>query len=652
MDSSFLCKPWYEKCFINFSNNGPDIFNAIGWTLTVLAFAGTVVSIASLLNNRKQPEDKYQYLQILKSAIYIFCFFSLFISLAGKPVVQSFHFSYLQLPITLAAAEAVFFFLKNKRLLIKIVGFIAIISVCLEIGTKTIAELYYWQKEDTKNTSRLLKDEIFVTPMDVTGSKNQTVKTIMLGEDLITVFRNKPRRLFHNSAQVWSKLHIAPIPSVPLPEQHQWIFMNGPVFPRNDRMFKVSADHELTKYVVFYDCPEKVQLGIRSGYTPAKINISFSGTKKTLHLPRNTQKIISVPIRNYKVLHAAGPACNDVYVVNLNVETQLGPCIVNMISDKKELYNYRLFGGALDKPGDFYWNSAIDINKLVSETKYIQNVPGHTIHLNENKKSLLRKDFFFLPAGIYKLELDIAGLTESASLSVELADEADCIRGNENKKLFTVNPGRQTVSYSFLKKFAPYEINIRLNCNKGECIVLGWKITPDTSSIIQSLDKWKSSGITPEWLGYGYNLGIKIPDTVASNIVFQNRYKLKSLHIPSVIPRRKKFLIHEQFEILKHNTNNFYETYVFLHLKNSEGKIVCQFDHPLRLASFGNSPPQDLQYIIPKKVKPGIYYLYMGLYNKRTRKRYNIKIKGPKRPVSDQSFLAAEIEVIPKAINK
>ncbi len=84
------------------------------------------------------------------------------------------------------------------------------------------------------------------------------------------MFRNRPTAVWHPRAEFWKKLFVGPVPLVPCDNGSRWVFMDGLVLPRSERVFNVSAHGLARRDIVFYGLPETITIGLRAGHAPVE----------------------------------------------------------------------------------------------------------------------------------------------------------------------------------------------------------------------------------------------------------------------------------------------------------------------------------------------------------------------------------------------
>ena len=79
------------------------------------------------------------------------------------------------------------------------------------------------------------------------------MKEFWVEPSILPVFRNRWVRIEHPDWEWWIANHPLPLPSIPMFEQANWIFLNGVEFPRNDRSRYVKAESKTVLHLVSSD---------------------------------------------------------------------------------------------------------------------------------------------------------------------------------------------------------------------------------------------------------------------------------------------------------------------------------------------------------------------------------------------------------------
>ena len=297
---AFLQKPLLEQIRLSLSDNTIKIIESCGWILITLAVTGSVVALSAYIRERRKKDPAPPQHTAFFAALTLFPLWAALLSIAGKPEVQTFHFAYLQAPLILTAVYTLLRLSQSchhGRWLA-----VACAGLCLfEAGCNTWTEHFFWTREDNRLYLDQFDAQFFRQPPAPTQNR-QSIKTVFLEPEGIPVFRNRIRHVISRHGDIWNRLQIAPVPDIPFSMDQDWIFDNGPVLPRNDRMFMVSAGGTEQRHLVLYHTPERVWIGVRSGRLPATLELIAGGESKTLTLTPNGK-----PLLNSNRKHGGNP---------------------------------------------------------------------------------------------------------------------------------------------------------------------------------------------------------------------------------------------------------------------------------------------------------------------------------------------------------
>jgi hypothetical protein len=626
----FLARPAWDKVVYCLTKNTGPILSALGWTLTLLAVASLVLvafRFRKIWTEQDSGAPDRQH-AILMPALLVFPFAALFVALSGKPEVQPFHFSWLQLPLTVAAVYALRRLWRWRGRWGQVAAAILFTVTVLEFGRSSEQDLFFWTRGDNLRWKGMWPSLLARTG-DTPAGAPDTVKWVYLEPSGRTVFRNRASTVVIHNADFWNRLHVAPVPGVPGPVDQDWIFPNGPVFPRDDRLFQVERDDTAARQVVFYNVPGEVTLGFRSGSWPAAVTVEFGGETRTLVMAPNAQQTLRLAPRRWR--HNGGNRLfpQGSYIVPLTVRTQTGPAWVTVMTDERETHLFQLFGGKIIdrarlQPSDV---PSLELINEMQRMRYLEGESMRDLVADEPLDRVCRvpADGVALPCGPYILRCEIRGLTDEAEVTVKLDDfyrSGDLAAFEET---FRLQAGVQVVTSRFAKIFAPYHGQIEMVCKKGNVRLERWSLVPDTRRIRDDFQRWADGGTAPVWLGGG-----AAEARVQSNPVirFGNRASLIRLDFPGTIPRTGKIPVFCIMEMERLDKPDFGEYSVFIHLLDRDGKMVDAVQFPLWQAVAVGALNKPIMCDVPENLPPGDYALAMGVYNSRTEHRLPIQGNG------------------------
>lgn len=632
ISEEFLSKTPVGKVVYCLVENIPKVMGALGWILTFLAFAGLIRAGLQLREalRRHAPDSVERHQAILVFSLFAFPFAAIFVSLLGKPEVQPFHFAYLQVPLILAAVYAL------KALwacpgLFRTAAAILFLSALLEFGVGAERENFFWRRGDTLSWKKQLPGLLLADP-DAHGETNGVIKSLYLEPGGLAIFRNRAYEVLFPHAEFWSRIHVAPVPDVPGEVDQDWIFANGPVFPRNDRMFRVPRGSTVSRQIVFPAEPGTVEIGLRSGSWPAVITLELGGEKRTVALPPNEQEILLVTPRRWRFSGEIHSNPGGRYIVPFTVRADFGSATVSVMTKGEESHVFKLFGGDLTERAQLKPTDSLS-SELVAEMSHLRFLDGSE-RVDMIPQPELGIGYRFpkqginLPCGPYLLQCEIRSLAPGSEVSLKLDDLHRCRELAVFEESYRLQEGLNVVTSRFAKAFAPYEGQLELKCLKGRCRLESWTLVPDTSRIRVDLAIWSQGGAAPAWLGRGGGTNSVPPAWAGTPITFGGNIRLTRLAFPAMIRKGVPVSIDCAMEFEKGGLADFQDYVVFIHLLDKAGHTVHQFHFQLWQAMALGRLNKPILCDAPETVPPGPYGLEVGLYDARTERRVSIQGAG------------------------
>ncbi|MBL4903233.1 glycosyltransferase family 39 protein [Desulfocapsa sp. AH-315-G09] len=498
--AEILEKPWTEQAVLGLKNNTLYIINALGCAVS-LAFA------LGLLLTGRQCFTKYRLTQsspdtshnIFILSLGSFTILAFLISLCGKYEVQPFHFSYLQLPIVVIACTMLSRFYASRVRFVKGTSLVIIMAICLEFGHISWRENFFWRCEDTVFYKQYFSSSIYSPDAINKENKNGVIRSLYLEPSGTSVFKNLHHQAKGPYSDFWNTIQVAPLPQVPNPIGKNWIFLNGPTFPRNERMLFIHGSHRgisVKRFLVLPKGGEVPVLGVRSGSFATEVFINFGKATTQIKLEAHQQKIIRLEPQKWMV---SGDKKNVVHIIPLEIAVPHDDVWVTVLTTEKERENYLLLGGAKDAPLTIPSKMSMELKdhymNALEHIRYMDAAPSREIKAGE-RISMWELP---IPAGHYKVTCEVEGLTDNASIALELVDA----KGGElqlKKQSFSIKQGIQQIEYAFTKPFAPYQSHLVFNGLKGKSRVLSFKLVPDYHKISDDFDTWRTNGVRPKWI--------------------------------------------------------------------------------------------------------------------------------------------------------
>jgi len=650
VSAEFIKLPFRQRVVEGVANNFSLVMQSLGWMIVVAALSGLVLSALQFANIFRSENSKKKNFSIdmLRLSIFSFPFAALTISLIMKPEVQPFHFSFLQIPLTLSAVYCIYWLWSSPKPLVRIVSVVLVAIIVLELGTKTEHECFLWSREDNQYLYQAMADNIFTNPK--AGKQQGVIKSIILeSPDNPAVFRNRKKTVSGSNARFWNEIHIAPVPTIPYPVNHDWIFMNGPVFPRNDRMVRLEGETKSSRQLVFHNPPETITIGVRSGSWPTKVALELGGQTRTIALAPNSQKVISITPRKWRTIRLRKIADHDLYFVTAQINASLGAAVVTFMTDPRQIDFFRLFGGHSSQPlaQIIIKKTPNEVEDAIGQTRYIEKSypEGFIVTAGNNDLStrIIPTQSSPLPAGNYTFECSITGLNDKNRLSFEMVDELQLNTAGRVFEIMVVEKGRHLIRFSFDKSFAPYFCRWKLVCLEGNCRLHYWRIKPNAMAILSDLEKLDKAGIYPPWLNNTVDDAKQ--QNKALNIVFGNKFKLKEFIAPPSVKVGEELRIRCAIELRDFNVKNFENHHLILHFFDKNGRQVYATQCYLLHAAASLNNNAKIGFGCMPSIPVGQYIIKLGVLDDLAQRRLSVTGSIKEGEISHNRISVGEIEI-------
>jgi hypothetical protein len=607
------------------------MIGALGWSLTLMAFAGLVFAIRAFRASLQAPEKNKGAISqaTLILSILAFPFLALLLSIAGKPSVQPFHFSYLQ-PVLIFGATYALLTLWQKGRNYKVLAALLFVIASTGAARLTWQEAFFWGRGDNLHWARHLMDETFKhsLPPPPTATSG-IIKQIYLEPGGLAVFRNRAATVTAPHAGFWNQIHIAPVPDVPLSMDLDWLFPNGPVFPRNDRSFKIRQDSTAHRHVVLYAPPSALKFGLRAGSFPVQVTLTYGGTKQQVRLNPHSQRIITLTPEHWRWNRGLPGMPEGAFLVPLEIQALGGNAWTTVLADERETRVFNFFGGMIQERGLLSRSDipTADQCDALADTRYLEgDAPADLVPADEPTPGFrFPQDGFALASGPYLLECVIQCQTPTAEVTLKLDDFRKCREVTSFEATYHLEAGYQVLTSRFTKAFAPYECQLELKALKGRCHLQSWTIRPDVARIQQELQHWAEGGNRPSWVSQGKGTNAPAPDWDKAPITFGGNIQLLRLAVPAVISKQEKVAITCEMAFDRFGLVHLEDYVFFIHLLNEQGHTVHTFTFPLwQTFSLGplNIP---FRFEPPAQLAPGNFTLELGAQNAVVDKRLEIE---------------------------
>lgn len=636
---SFLEQPLFTRMRWGLGHNVPAVAEDIGYGLMALGLlALSVAARAALRVFRADFADgDAQRRERRRASVFVavasFPWVALFLATALKPEVQPFHFSFL-LPALAVSSGFWLLSIRSAGRGLRIAAAAVLALAFAELAAESLQEDFFWSRPEIHLYSAKYSQTVFGTPGYASRSRigSHVIKQFYAEPAGRPVFRSRPSGLKHPAVEWWQQHIQLPVPSIPFPGNELWIFMNGPVFPRNDRMFAVPASGNLMperpgydgaalllatlgcsrawteRSLVFNQKPAGIQLGLRTGRWPSRYVLEASGEKRIEgFLPPHSQVFLALPHLQARISSAGdGLKKLETHIVTLRMRAQLGPVWATVLASPEERARYAHYGPPADAPATpgFQpdWNDEI----LLEQLRSLRYVDGTAPLEVKEKPAPLPGGENPLEAGAYVLTAKIMNAGAARRLRFELVDLSGLALSTAPHDV-EILPGEQELVWRFTKDFIPYDATLCVSADARGATVASWNLAPD----VDALKNWRPSTIaSPAAPGPG-----TLPETIL-DIRYPGLGTWHSLRIADEVAADQSFPYAVRFDLdeaIPHRA--FHEDHLFLHLWNAQGKRIATLDYPLSQASF---TPDLINWQMNGPFPAGHYTLEGGLYNIRT----------------------------------
>lgn len=518
----FLARPWIERALAGLRENSPKIITALGTALFAATLLRLFVTGTLLMRQEKiNPRGSYLHGDIFILSITIFPIAALLIALSGKYIVQPFHFSSLQIPMIIAlstlittgagyspwqshsttAAGARYEFLTKKEgTWLQVAGLLLLAYTLVEFGLISQKDNFFWRRDDTASYVYALPKSIY-TRESIQTQRGGVIRSIFLEQDTNSVFRNLYTWATGPDAELWNIIRIAPLPQVPNPAQFNWVFLNGPTFPINERIFFLRGatyGTRMKKDLVLPAGQELPTFGVRCGSYPTSVTIQFGQNKVTVDLEAHQQKTISMQPGTWRTSTGLVPK-QEVRIIPLIVSIPHNDASLTLLLTPEERNLFNLFGGGQEgpptPPEKFPDEIEERLGAALSSIRYLEADFNRAVQAS----TLLPFWEILLPAGHYTGSFELRGLTDDTSINIFLEDANGKGPGRALQN-FHLTRGKQVISYHFTKPFVPYQGRLVLQVLKGKCILLSGKIIPNRERLSRDFEHWRLTHTRPDWV--------------------------------------------------------------------------------------------------------------------------------------------------------
>ena len=232
-----LALDWLPRVLLGIETNWNTVVNGLGGAMFYIALLVLPLSLVGLRRLHQGQADesngrKTEFLAVVSSLVVL----AVAISLVGKYRIQPFHFSYLVCPVILCACALLQHLVTSPRSLYKGCG---LLLLCLVVGQLAMAswrDNFFWRLDDNKLYARYLARSVF-TSYDRDDNIGP-LRSLVIEDGGVSEFRNHRHFGRGPDADIWHAVAAPPVPTITndVLARHDWVFINGPTFPRDDRI--------------------------------------------------------------------------------------------------------------------------------------------------------------------------------------------------------------------------------------------------------------------------------------------------------------------------------------------------------------------------------------------------------------------------------
>ncbi|MBR4188512.1 MAG: glycosyltransferase family 39 protein [Kiritimatiellae bacterium] len=681
-----LAWPFGRKVAWGLSHNVPFVAGCLGWGLVAVGLAASAVLAGASWRKAlgrvgagdaevgiPGPDDPAEPAPTPEEAraeaeasarasrwllgIATFPWLAFLLATALKLEVQPFHFTFLVPPLALGVALAISWWTEPPdgapRPPAAAAALALAAAVLAEEACGAAREAFFWRRPDIRDAARLQAEAAFGDAgwgMGRHAGKARGIKRYYVEPATLPCFRNAASVLAC-PGEAWREGQaLLPVPPVPMPSSAGdcWIFMDGPVFPRSDRMFAVPATGNghrqpaaaadgsplyadtlsargawTERILAFPAAPRNLRIGLRTGRMPVRCEVttSLSGAATPRLLPPESQTVLELPRPDPVYAFAAdGEAGRPaVWACRLRVRAQLGPVWVTVLGSPEEEELFALHG-----PG-----AAPAVHPVAADLPLFAGELERIRYLDSAGPLVLPADGDAplpppvpgagpgLPAGPYLFRARVDS-PAPAEVSFLLADrnESDAPDALPSAR-FAVPAGESDIEWRFQKPYAPYGATLRASAGIPGVTLLSWNLKPDPVALAAEggyvppppaapllpggadPDAVPATPLGLSYPGIGTLLDIRIPDAwhVSDTVPYAVTVRLD----PSIPHKR------------------FAELAFFLHLEDANGGLAWTLDYNLPAATFEGGPVR--WKLNTPNLAPGTYTLTAGLFVARHGKK-------------------------------
>lgn len=663
---SWRQRPLLDRLGDSIRTNGPRIGAALGWPLVAGAVAASVLLLKRGARGRA-AEPAPDGREAAHLAISLYPLLALTISVLGKPVVQPFHFSYLVPPLILATVFLVDRLPAGRARAPHAMAAAFVVLALFDSATRARAERFFWVRDDIKAYHAY--ESVVLNPREVhQRSRGSVIRAFCLEPPNIAEFRNLPGwvRTGNPDGLVWTGLAATPLPTIPYPESRDWILLNGPTFPRDDRAFRTMPGIPVERHAVAYEEVPVLYVGIRSGMWPARVRLDVGGEKRLVELGVDGECVVEFRGATWRL----GPGRDGIDTVRLcriEARTELGDAWITVMRSAAERDAYALTGPdvawtnalARDWPepapdtlaalecARFYDSEGtpplrLDAADAREQERFLVVAGDESLRgsgatyprigdvVGYHDMPILRARSWgtlALPAGAYRWECEWGALDAGAEVSMRVEDPLGVHVGPLAEVKQSLAVGRQRVVLPLVKPYAPYECRLVVTCTAGRAELLQWRLVPDPGAMLQALHEWRAGGLRPAWGPAATPVEPHLTLTrVRTDASFGGRVRVRAVEYPAVFTAGDTLELRLDADLLRHRMRDYGDFDVFIHFYDQWGGEAYAERYPLDSLMSATHRGELMRMPIDPGLTPAPYELRLAIRNRYSHRRLDVKL--------------------------
>ncbi len=617
VSAAFKALPLSERLAQSWGHNLPRLADAFQVLLLLLVALGTCLSAWRLvvaMRRRAAVAPTAFCREAAAFALFTFPFVVMVLAVSGKPRLHPFHFSFV-VPV-LAVGGALLASTLGRRARaqrIRLLGAIPFVAVLVLMARDARRDHFFWTRDDNKWVADTFAATVLETPFR--GEDKRGIKLLELEPESPSVFRNR---------HLWSvgrapglsymkDMRALPLPETPYPLKMDYLFCNGPLFLRSDRMFRAACNAVAGRVLVFTNPPPaSLTIGVRSFGNPVAVTIRTADKTELPVLAPHSQVITTIPASGWR-RSAYRYSPDPLWLLPLTVLAGAGDCVVTVLETDADQERFRVFGGQQQA----YPATMMRDHRPES---VLEAVSGQRYGFWQDAGSSQRHRFpLVLAAGRYRVRLQVTAPSACELVFDAVAENGDRYIGDSAGRI-ALQPGRNMIEVPFVKPFAPLNVTIQAGCEVPVLLDL-LEVKPDAEALFADFAAW-SAGTAPAWAAAAPDPDSAVFEGGArkAHARFGDIVELRDIRLQALVPPGQRTLaVAMQADLPDRALKRLGEYTLFLHLYD-DGKRQRYAGSSTLAAVFGSDVPRKgIMFALPDNLPAGTYQARIGIWNSRTR---------------------------------